>query len=58
MHGAGWKTIQGSLSVLSAVPGAPQMFGLVAALWDAFSGRRQRIPSQDFAYAAYVRAEL
>jgi hypothetical protein len=58
MHGAGWKTIQGSLSVLSAVPGAPQMFGLVAALWDALSGRSQQIPSQDFAYAAYVRAEL
>jgi hypothetical protein len=58
MHGAGWQTVRASLSVLATVPGAPQVFGLVAALWDALSRGQHQTPSQDFAYAAYARAEL
>jgi len=58
MRGARWETAEASLSVLSAIPGAPQMFGLAAALWNALSGRQRQATSQDFAYAAYVRARL
>ena len=58
MRGSGWATIEGSVKVLSAIPGVPPVVGLAAALWDALSDRRQPGAFQDFAYAAYARAEL
>ncbi len=58
MRGERWETTKASLSVLAAIPGVPQMFGLAAALWDALSGRQRQAASRDFAYAAYVRAKL
>lgn len=58
MREARWETIQASLSVLAAIPGVSQIFGLAAALWDALSRGRQRVPSQEFAFAAYARLEF
>jgi len=58
MGDARWDTTKASLSVLAAIPGVPQVFGLAAALWAALSGSQRPVPSQDFAYAAYARAEL
>jgi hypothetical protein len=59
MQAAGWGKCKGTFSVLAAVPGVHQLFGLAAAVWDAFSkDDRPHVPSQDFAYAPYVSAEL
>jgi hypothetical protein len=57
MHDAGWETGRASFSVLAAIPGCPQLFGLAAAVWAAFAGGQRQVP-QDLAYAAYARAEL
>ncbi len=56
MSGAGWETVKASFKVLAAIPGASQVFGLVAALLDASPERQLTGPSRDFAYAAYARA--
>jgi hypothetical protein len=58
MRDAQWRTIREGFSVLAAIPGVGPMFGLVAAVWNALSGRRDQPPAQDFAYAACARAEL
>jgi hypothetical protein len=58
MRRAKWKTMKASLSVLAAIPGVSQFYGLAGALWDALSGGQREAPSQDFAYAACARAEL
>jgi hypothetical protein len=55
MHGERWVTTKASVSVLAAIPGVPQIFGLAAALWSALSGGQREVPSRDFAYAAYAR---
>lgn len=58
MRNERWRTIKASLSVLAAIPGASQMFGLAAAFWDALSPRQRQDASRDFVYAAYVRARF
>jgi hypothetical protein len=57
MHSAGWKTAKASVSVITAIPGVPVLFGLLGAVWNAFTGEGRPLP-RDFAYAAYVETEL
>ncbi len=57
MHDAGWETIRGMVSVVAAIPGVSQLFGLTGAIWDAFSGKKHHTLSQDFAYAAFAAAK-
>ncbi len=44
-----------ALSVVAAVPGISQLFGLAAAVWQALADERAS-PSREFAYAAYARS--
>jgi hypothetical protein len=58
MRDARWETVRGMVSVVAAIPGVSQLFGLAGAIWDAFSGRTTHLtPSQDFAYAAFATAK-
>lgn len=58
MRGAGWETARTTLEVIGAIPGVSPVVGLARAIWGAISGGNPRPTSLDFAYAAYVRAEL
>jgi hypothetical protein len=53
----GWTAARGGLSVLAAVPGVSQLFGLLAALWDTSKREGQSLDSA-FAYAACAEMEL
>lgn len=57
MRDARWETVRGMVSVVAAIPGVSQLFGLAGAIGDAFSGRTHHAPSQDFAYAAFAAAK-
>lgn len=54
--GRGWQMARAAVSVVGAVPGVSQLFGLAAAVWEAVGGREGASPSREFAYAACARS--
>jgi hypothetical protein len=54
-----WNGAMGKVcSVVAAIPGVPPVFSLLNTIREAVTGGHETIPSRDFAYAAYVQAEL
>jgi hypothetical protein len=58
MQSFGWKTIRAGISVLSAIPGIPPLFGLMGAISDLIPSINPRVKNVDFAYAAHAASEL